>query len=84
MGPNLCVRCGKLPPIGERGFHRGIAMALEQGNGKAAFGQCVSRGYAGNAAANHCDCFHDEDAPKNVKGLSANMLCAWLVRPLCF
>jgi hypothetical protein len=59
-------------------------MALKQGDGKAAFDQGVSRGYARNAAANHCDCFHDEDAPKNVKGLSANMPCAWLVRPLCF
>jgi hypothetical protein len=81
--PHFSVGRRELTAVGERGLHGGVAVTFEQGDGKAAFGLGVGGGHARDAAANDCDCFHNEGAFKNVKVLSTNKPCACLVHPLC-
>ena len=59
-GPDFGVRRRELPAVGKRDFHGSVAMALEQGHGKAAFGQGVGGGHTGDTATNDCDCFHEK------------------------
>ena len=59
MRPNFSIGSRELAPIGKRGFHGGIAMALKQSNGKALFGQSIRGGDACNATTDNCNFFHD-------------------------
>ncbi|MCY1295184.1 hypothetical protein D9M68_580870 [compost metagenome] len=59
VGPDLGVGGGQLPAVGERGFHRGVAVALEQGDGESAPGERVGSGDTGDATADDGDCLHD-------------------------
>jgi hypothetical protein len=67
MGPDLGVRGRELAAIGERGFHGGIALLLEQGDGKSAACEGVGGGHARDATADDGDCLHDSDS-RCVKG----------------
>jgi hypothetical protein len=61
VGPDFGIGGRELTAVGKRGFHRGVAMAFEQGDGKAAFGQGIGGGDTGDAAANDCNGFHESE-----------------------
>ena len=53
--PDLGIRRRQLSAVGKRCFHCGVTVFLEQGDGKAALGQCVSGSNTRDAATNDCD-----------------------------
>lgn len=60
--PHLGIRGRQLAAVGVGGFHRGVAMALEQGDGQAATGQGIGGGDAGDTAADDSNGFHEESS----------------------
>ena len=55
MVPDLRVGGRELAAVGKRGFHRRVAVALEQGDFQTALGERVGGGDTGDAAADDGD-----------------------------
>ena len=56
--PDLGIGGRQLAAVGERGFHRRVAVLFQQGDREAALGQGIGGGDAGDTATDDCDCFH--------------------------